>query len=50
MKEAAEPVYKALINSTASGLWVDYVWKEKQKHSYVRTTDNGRNVSSGYTE
>lgn len=50
LQELAEPVYNALINSTEEGTWVDYVWKEKQKHSYVRTTDNGLIVGSGYTE
>jgi hypothetical protein len=50
LKEAAEPVYDALMHSTAEGTWVDYVWKEQQKHSYVRTTGNGLIVGSGYTE
>lgn len=50
LKDIAKPVYKALINSTKKGTWVDYVWKEKQKHSYVRTTNNNLIVGSGYTE
>jgi signal transduction histidine kinase len=50
LQKLAEPVYDALINSTEDGTWVDYVWKEKQKHSYVRTTDSGLIVGSGYTE
>jgi len=50
LKELAEPVYNALIKSTEKGTWVDYVWKEQQKHSYVRTTDGGLIVGSGYTE
>lgn len=50
LKAAAEPVYKALIDATPEGTWVDYVWKEKQKHSYVRTTQSGLIVGSGYTE
>ena len=50
LKEVAEPVYDALSNSNHDGIWVDYVWKEQQKHSYVRTTQNGLIVGSGYTE
>jgi hypothetical protein len=50
LKEKAEPVYNALLKSTADGVWVDYVWQGKQKHSYVRTTDSGLIVGSGYSE
>ncbi len=50
LKEKAPPVYEALLKSTSTGAWVDYVWKEKQKHSYVRTTKSGLIVGSGYSE
>ncbi len=50
LSEIAEPVYEALIQSTPEGTWVDYEWKGAQKHSYVRTTDGGLIVGSGYTE
>ncbi len=50
LKEKAPPVYDALIQSTAKGVWVDYVWKGKQKHSYVKTCDCGLIVGSGYSE
>ena len=50
LKEAAEPVYNELIKATADGNWVDYVWKEKQKHTYVRKTSAGLIVGSGYSE
>lgn len=50
LKDIAEPVYKALTNLSKEGVWVDYVWKKKKKHSYVRTTKNGLIVGSGYTE
>mgnify|MGYP001818600696 CR=1 FL=1 len=50
LKEAAEPVYNELIKATAEGNWVDYVWKEKQKHTYVRKTKDGLIVGSGYSE
>lgn len=50
LKEKAEPVYNELIKATADGNWVDYVWKEKQKHTYVRKTKSGLIVGSGYSE
>lgn len=50
LKEAAEPVYNELIKATADGNWVEYVWKEKQKHTYVRKTSAGLIVGSGYSE
>lgn len=50
LKEKAEPVYNECAKATAGGLWVDYVWKEKQKHTYVRKTKSGLIVGSGYSE
>jgi hypothetical protein len=50
LKEKAEPVYNECAKATADGLWVDYVWKEKQKHTYVRKTNSGLIVGSGYSE
>lgn len=50
LKEKAGPVYIELIKATADGVWVDYVWKEKQKHTYVRKTKSGLIVGSGYSE
>lgn len=50
LKKKAPPVYKSLIKSKSTGVWVDYIWKEKQKHSYVRTTTSGLIVGSGYSE
>ena len=38
------------VKATADGVWVGYVWKEKQKHTYVRKTTGGLIVGSGYTE
>lgn len=35
LKEKAEPVYNECAKATAEGVWVDYVWKEKQKHTYA---------------
>ncbi len=50
LKKKAPPVYEALTQSKSYGKWVDYIWKEKQKHSYVKTTVSGLIVGSGYSE
>jgi len=50
LKKKAPPVYEALLKSKSTGVWVDYIWKEKKKHSYVRTTVSGLIVGSGYSE
>ena len=50
LKEKAGPVYNECAKATAAGVWVDYVWKEKQKHTYVRKTKGGLVVGSGYSE
>ncbi len=50
LKDKAEPVYNELIKATIDGIWIDYIWKEKQKHTYVRKTKGGQIVGSGYSE
>ena len=50
LKVKAEPVYSECAKATAEGLWVEYVWKEKKKHTYVRKTKSGLIVGSGYSE
>ncbi len=50
LKEKAPPVYEALLKSKSTGVWVDYIWKDKKKHSYVKTTVSGLIVGSGYSE
>jgi len=50
LKEKAEPVYNECAKATADGVWVGYVWKEKQKHTYVRKTKSSLIVGSGYSE
>ena len=50
LKEKAEPVYNECAKATADGVWVGYVWKEKQKHTYVRKTASGLIVGSGCSE
>jgi len=50
LKEKAEPVYNECAKATSDGVWVDYMWKGKQKHTYVRETKGGPIVGSGYSE
>ncbi|GBC60410.1 hypothetical protein DENIS_1362 [Desulfonema ishimotonii] len=50
LREKAEPVYNEVAKGTPEGLWVNYTWKEKMKHTYVRKTANGLIVGSGYSE
>lgn len=50
LKEKAGPVYLELMKATPDGTWVDYIWQEKQKHTYVRKTAGGLIVGSGYSE
>lgn len=50
LKVKAEPVYNECAKGTADGRWVDYVWKGKQKHTYVRKCESGIIVGSGYSE
>lgn len=50
LKEKAGPVYDALTKATPDGVWVEYVWKEKKKHTYAKKTKGGLTVGSGYSE
>lgn len=50
LKEKAGPVYEQCAKATKDGVWVDYMWKGSQKHSYVRKTDGDLIVGSGYSE
>lgn len=45
-----QPVYTAVAQATADGVWVEYTWKGDQKKSYVRKTAGGLIVGSGYTK
>jgi hypothetical protein len=48
LKEKAEPVYTECAKATAEGVWVSYEWKGKTKNTYVRKTNSGLIVGSGY--
>jgi hypothetical protein len=48
LKEAAMPAYEAVSKATKDGTWVKYEWKGAEKNAYVRETNNGEIVGSGY--
>ena len=48
LKEKAPPVYDALVQATAEGVWVQYEWKGKTKNTYAKKTKNNLIVGSGY--
>ncbi len=50
LKEKADVVYAAVVKGTPEGIWVDYMWKEKMKHTYVKKTKGGLIVGSGYSD
>lgn len=48
LKEKAPPVYQALMQATPEGVWVEYEWEGKVKHTYARKTKDNLIVGSGY--
>jgi hypothetical protein len=48
LKEVAMPAYDAVIQATDGGKWVKYEWKGAEKNAYVRKTEEGAIVGSGY--
>ncbi|MCU0587376.1 MAG: hypothetical protein MUF52_04395 [Syntrophobacteraceae bacterium] len=50
LKEKAAPVFDAVVKATPAGVWVDYEWQGKMKHSYVRKTKSALIVGSGYSD
>lgn len=48
LKEAAPPVYEALMNASPEGTWVKYEWKGKEKNTYAKKTKSNLIVGSGY--
>lgn len=47
-EEKYAPVYNALTQATEEGVWVQYEWGGSMKNSYVRKTEDGLIVGSGY--
>lgn len=48
LAEKAPPVYQALLAATAEGIWVQYEWQGKTKHTYAKKTKDNLIVGSGY--
>ncbi len=48
LKEKAPVVYTALLQATPKGVWVEYQWQGKLKHTFAQTTKNNLIVGSGY--
>ena len=48
MKKTALPIYTALMKANPEGVWVEYEWKGKMKHTYAKRTKNNLIVGSGY--
>ena len=48
LKEKAKPAYDAVVKATPEGNWVKYEWQGKEKNAYVRKTQSGVIVGSGY--
>ncbi len=48
IKGDMEVIYKEVVKADATGVWVKYEWKGKEKNTYVRKTKDGLIVGSGY--
>ncbi|WP_028583389.1 hypothetical protein [Desulfogranum mediterraneum] len=48
LKTKAMPIYEALQAATADGVWINYQWKGKEKHTYAKKTKTDLIVASGY--
>lgn len=48
LAEKAPPVFEALSVATPEGVWVEYEWQGKIKHTYARKTNTDLIVGSGY--
>lgn len=48
LAEKAPPAYKALLAANPQGVWVEYEWQGKTKHTYARKTKDNLIVGSGY--
>lgn len=48
LKVEGMPIYEAIKAATQQGEWVKYMWKEKEKNTYIKRTKNNLIVGSGY--
>ena len=48
--EKYKPVFEAIIQATTDGVWVEYEWGGGPKRTYVKKTQGGLIVGSGYSK
>ena len=48
LKVEGMPIYEAIKSATSQGGWVKYMWKEKEKNTYIKRTNSNLIVGSGY--
>ena len=48
LKVEGKPIYEAIKAATKQGEWVKYEWKDKEKNTYIKRTNNNLIVGSGY--
>ena len=48
LKDKVPPAYQALMQATPEGVWVQYEWQGKVKHTYAKKTKDNLIVGSGY--
>ncbi len=48
LKQKAMPIYEALQAATPEGVWITYMWDNKEKNTYARKTGSDLIVASGY--
>jgi hypothetical protein len=49
-EEQYKPVYDAITQATRDGAWVEYEWAGGPKKAYVRETEGGLIVGSGFAK
>jgi hypothetical protein len=49
-EEQYKPVYEAITKATRDGVWVEYEWAGGPKKAYVRQTEGGLIVGSGFAK
>jgi hypothetical protein len=48
LKDKALPIFEALCKATPEGLWVQYTWKGKEKHTFAKRYGANLIIASGY--
>lgn len=48
LKDKAPPVYEALAAADDKGVWIQYEWKGKMKHTFAKRSKDNLIVGSGY--